>query len=95
MKIQARKLSLVNYHIFLDAATNVMKTCNGQGIIKDPQLIVMPNPLQIKAGANHAISISLELLQDIVSGTKVVVDLFINTTLIPCRLIEVFNYCII
>ena len=72
-----------------------MTICNEPGIIKDPQLFVIPNPLQIKAGAEHAISLSLELLQDIVSGTKVDVDLFIDTTLIPCMLIEVFNYCII
>ena len=88
-------LSLGNYHIFLYAATNVMTICNEPDAIKDPQVFVIPNPLQIKAGVTHAISISFELLQEIVSGTKVDVDLFINTTPIPCSLIEVFNYCII
>ena len=73
-----------------------MTICNEPGIIKDPQLLVIPNPLQIKAGVTHAISISFELLQEIVSGTKVDVDLFINTSPIPtCMPIEVFNYCII
>ena len=89
------KLSLGKYLIFLYAATNVMTICNEPGIIKDPQVFVIPNPLQIKAGVTHAISISFELSQEIVSGTKVDVDLFINTTPIPCILIEVFDYCII
>ena len=73
-----------------------MTICNEQGVIKDPQLFVIPNPLQMKAGVAHNISISFELTQEIVSGTKVDVDLFINTSPIPtCMSIEVFNYCII
>ena len=73
-----------------------MKVCNGPGYVKDPQLIVTPIPIQIKAGASHAISMSFELLQEIVSGTKIDVDFYIDKTPIPCmRDIEVFYYSII
>ena len=87
-------LSLGNYHIFLYAAKNVMTVCNEQGYIKNPQMTIIPNPIQIKAGATHTISISFEHLQEIVNGTKVNLDLFIGNTMLPCQPLQVFHYSI-
>ena len=73
-----------------------MKVCNAPGSIEDPQLIVNPIPIQIMAGASHDISMSLKLLQEIVSGTKIVVDFYVDKSLIHCmRNITVLYYCMI
>ena len=87
-------LSLGNYHIFLYAAKNVMTVCNEQGYIKNPQMTIIPNPIQIKAGATHTISISFEHLKEIVNGTKVNLELFIGNTMLPCQPLQVFHYSI-
>ena len=71
-----------------------MKVCNEKGYIKNPQMTVTPNPIQIKAGATHTISISFEHLQEIVNGTKVNLELFIGNTMLPCQPLQVFHYSI-
>ena len=72
-----------------------MKVCNEKGYIKNPQMTIIPDPMQIKAGATHTISISFEHLQEIVNGTKVNLELFIgNTTMLPCQPLQVFHYSI-
>ena len=91
-KIQETNLSLGNYHIFLYAAKNIMKVCNEKGYIKNPQMSIIPNPVQIKAGATHRISISFEHLQEIGNGTKVNLELFIGNTMLPCQPLQVFQY---
>ena len=72
-----------------------MKVCNEQGSIGNPTMIVNPNPMQIKAGATHRMSIGFKLLQDIVIGTKADVVLSIGTAQLPCKLLKVFYHSII
>jgi len=72
------------------SAKNIMKVCNEQGYIKNPQMTIVPNPIQIKAGATHTISISFEHLQEIVKGTKVNLELFIGNTMLPCQPLQDF-----
>ena len=94
IKIKERKLFLGNYYILLYADNNVMKVCNEQGSIENPQLIVDPNPMQIKAGETHEMYIGFKLLQDIVIGTKANVTLSIENDRLPCKKLKVFYHSI-
>ena len=73
-----------------------MKVCNEQGSIENPMLIVIPNPMQIKAGETHEMYIGFKLLQDIVIGTKANVTLswpcwpLPCTDPLPCVVLKVF-----
>ena len=71
-----------------------MKVCNEQGSIENPQLIVNPNPMQIKAGETHEMYIGFKLLQDIVIGTKANVTLSMENEPLPCVLLKVFYHSI-
>ena len=95
IKIQEAKISLGNYYILLYAGKNIMKVCNEQGSIGNPHLIVNPNPMQIKAGATHRMSIGFEILQDIVIGTKADIVISSGTAQLPCKPLTVFYHSII
>ena len=71
-----------------------MKVCNEQGSIENPMLIVIPNPMQIKAGETHEMYIGFKLLQDIVIGTKANVTLSIENDRLPCKKLKVFYHSI-
>ena len=71
-----------------------MKVCNEQGSIENPMLIVIPNPMQIKAGETHEMYIGFKLLQDIVIGTKANVTLSMENESLPCVLLKVFYHSI-